>query len=297
MFLVREFNVSLFRLCTIVALALAGMAGSSSAHELKVFASRQLIPESGGKSTIYLGWGHRVPVDELLEEESIDRYDLITPVGSTTPMKKSGVSIQANVVDFKDAGVHTVVATRKPSTWTYVIENNGNRRLKPGSKIDHAGAEIESGTHYAEFAKTLILVGKPSDDAPKAAGLPVEIIPLDGPAKWTANKDIRFQILQNGKPVPTVDIVARNVGFKPDIAWNYATESNRNGEFTIRPARPGTWIVGVEFRKLTKGCDARAIRLRVVRDHAHLRSWAVTHESGGECRRLTTHFGLPAPRF
>ena len=289
--------MSLFRLCTIVALALAGMAGSSSAHELKVFASRQLIPESGGKSTIYLGWGHRVPVDELLEEESIDRYDLITPVGSTTPLKKSGVSIQANVVDFKDAGVHTVVGIRKPSTWTYVIENNGNRRLKPGSKIDHAGAEIESGTHYAEFAKTLILVGKPSDDAPKAAGLPVEIIPLDGPAKWTANKDIRFHILQNGKPVPTVDIVVRNVGFKPDIAWNYATESNRNGEFD-NPAR-STWHLdcGRRIQETDEGCDARAIRLRVVRDHAHLRSWAVTHESGGECRRLTTHFGLPAPRF
>ncbi len=252
-FLVREFNVSLFRLCTIVALALAGMASSSSAHELKVFASRQVIPESGGKSTIYLGWGHRVPVDELIDEAVIERYDLIAPGGSATPLKKSGVSIQANVVEFKDAGVHTVVACRKPSIWTYVLEDDGNRRLKRGSKIDHAGAKIESGTHYEEFAKTLILVGKPGGDAPKPAGLPVEIVPLDGPAKWTANKDIRFQILQDGKPVPIVDVLARKVGFKPDDAWNYATESNRNGEFTIRPDRPGTWIVGVEFRKLTKG--------------------------------------------
>ena len=48
----------------------------------------------------------------------------------------------------------------------------------------------------------------------------------------------------------TVPVVARGLGFKPDDAWSYATDSSRKGEFTIRPDRPGTWIVGIEYRNL-----------------------------------------------
>ena len=119
------------------------------------------------------------------------------------------------------------------------------------SKLDYREKKIETSTRYSEFAKTLVVVGEPDESPLKPVGLEVEIIPVDGPARWQTNKDIRFQVLQNGKPVSmTVPVVARSLGFKPDDAWSYATDSSRKGEFTIRPDRPGTWIVGIEYRNL-----------------------------------------------
>ena len=229
--------------------SLALVPGSSNAHELMVFASRHSLPESGGESTIYLCNGHRFPVDELLEAEAIERYDMVSPAEATSTLQRKGLSIHANVVDFKQAGVYTVVASRKPSIWTYLTDAQGERHITRGSKIDHEGKKMDTSTRYSMFAKTLVVVGKPCEAAPKPVGMTVEIIPLDGPAKWLANKDIRFQVLENGKPVPSVDVVARNVGFKPDNAWNYATETSEKGEFSIRPNCPGTWIVGIEFKK------------------------------------------------
>lgn len=237
----------------VVAVTSAGIAASACAHEMKVFASRQAIPEAGGKATIYLAWGHRVPVDDLTDAAAIERYDLIAPGGTATPLKKDGVSLQANAVELKDEGIHTAVACRKASIYTYVLDGEGDRQLKRGPKTDHAGAKIESATRYQQCAKALIVVGKPGTAAPKAVGLPVEIVPLDGPAKWVANADIRFQILQDGKPVPTAEVQARNIGFKPDDAWCYATESNRKGEFTVRPGQAGTWVVKVTVKRLTQG--------------------------------------------
>ena len=239
--------------CSFMALVVNAMVVTTIAHahdQLKVFASRSTLPASGGKSTIFLCEGHSVPVDELLKGESIARYDLFSPGGTKSALQTSGVSIQANVVEFKEPGVHTVVASRRPSVWTWVFDEKGERKFMRGSKLDHRGEKIETSTRYSEFAKTLVVVGKPDESALKPVGLAVEIIPVDGPAKWLANNDIRFQVLEDGKPVPSVPVVARSLGFKPDDAWNYATDSNRNGEFAIRPDRTGTWIVAIDYRKL-----------------------------------------------
>lgn len=237
----------------VVISTIFGIVTSASAHEMKVFASRQAIAESSGKTTIFLSWGHRVPVDELTDAASVERYDLIAPGGVTTALKKGGISLQENVAELKDAGIHTVVACRKPSVYTYILDSDGERQLKRGPKSDHTGVRIESGTRYQQCAKALVVLGKPGSEVPKVVGLPLEIVPLDGPAKWTSHADVRFQILLDGKPVPTAEVQARNIGFKPDEAWCYATESNRKGEFTVRPGQAGTWVVKVTVKKLTQG--------------------------------------------
>jgi len=239
---------------TLIAFTLVlGLTSLVDAHDMKVFASRQSLPEGGGKATVYLSWGHRVPVDELVDAAPIERYDLVAPGGALTALKKEGVSLHANALELKDTGVYSAVATRKPSVFTYVIGEDGERQLKRGPKTEHASAKIESGTRYLQTGKALIVVGKPGDAAPKAQGLPIEITPLDGPLMWVVGADIRFQILIDGKPAPAVEVLARDIGFKPDEAWSYATTSNRKGEFTVRPSRAGTWVVRVNVKTLAQG--------------------------------------------
>lgn len=231
------------------ALPVSSVAG----HDFKVFASRQSLPDGGGKSTVYLTWGHRLPVDELVDAGPIDRYDLVRPGRSTTQLKREGVSLQANSVDLREPGVYSAVVVRKPSIYTYVLSDEGQRQLKRGPKSEHPANRVESGTRYQVAGKAMIVVGRPGDEAPAAIGLPAEIIPLEGPVGWRANRDVRFRIVVDGQPVPFADVVARSVGFKPDDAWSYATESDRLGEFTIRPGQPGIWVVRVTAKKLAQG--------------------------------------------
>jgi uncharacterized GH25 family protein len=229
------------------------LAAPATGHEIKVFASRQALPEGGGKATVYLSWGHRVPVDELVDSAPIERYELIGPAGAVTPLKKDGISLQANAVELKEPGVYTAVVGRKASVYTYVLDDEGGKQLKRGAKTEHAGAKIDSGTRYQQAGKALIVVGRPGDTPPKAVGLPVEIAPLDGPARWTAGADIRFQVTVAGRPVSGAAVEARDIGFKPDEAWCYATDSDRKGEFTVRPTRPGTWVIRANVKTLTQG--------------------------------------------
>jgi uncharacterized GH25 family protein len=220
------------------------------AHEIKVFSSRHALPE-GGKATIFLSWGHRVPVDELVDAASLERYELVPPAGKAVPLVREGTSLQANVVPLSQDGVYAVLVTRKASVFSYVLDDEGTRQLKRGPKTAHPADKLDSATRYQQAGKALIVVGKPGNTAPAPLGLPIEITPLEGPARWTAHTDIPFQILLDGKPVPTAEVQARPVGFKPDDAWAYATESNRQGGFRIRPSVAGTWVIKVNVKNLT----------------------------------------------
>ncbi|MFO0879642.1 MAG: DUF4198 domain-containing protein [Gemmataceae bacterium] len=225
------------------------LIGSSSGHEIKAFVSNPNLA-AGGKTTVYLSWGHRLPVDDLVEATTLARYDLVDPTGQVKPLKTSDRSLQTNVVELQTEGTHQVVVARKSSLYTYVFDEDGTRQLKRGGKKDHAGAKIDAATKSLQCAKALVVVGKPSDKAPSPVGLPIEIVPLDGPSQWVSTNTLRFRVLVDGKPLSSVEVQARPVGSRPENAWSYATLSNKQGEFTIKPSQAGTWVVKVYTRNL-----------------------------------------------
>jgi uncharacterized GH25 family protein len=231
----------------------------AQAHDLKIFASQQAISELGTKTTFYLAWGHRVPVDELIEGSTLSRYELVSPTNEKSPLKAEGLSLQANAVEMKSAGVWQAVVDRKPSVFTYVIDKEGERQLKRGGKSQITEGKIDLATKSVMCGKALVVVGKSSEELPKATGQAIEFVPLDPPTKWNANTDIRFQLLIHGKPVTTEFpiVEARPVGFKPDHAWSFASTVNKKGEFTLRPDKAGTWILKVNVKRKATEADQK----------------------------------------
>ena len=169
---------------SLAATTLICVATLASAHEIKVLASQLVVPEPGGKTTVYLSWGHRLPVDDLVDAAPIDRYDLIAPDAVSSPLKKDGISLQANSVTLPSVGVYRVVACRKPGVSTYVLDEQGERQLKRGSKKEVKEGRVESATRYQQCATALIVVGPAGAEPVKPTGLPVEIAPLDPPSAW-----------------------------------------------------------------------------------------------------------------
>jgi uncharacterized GH25 family protein len=237
----------------VALLAALAAAAVLDAHEVKAFASHQAMAEAGGKTTVYLSWGHKIPVDDLLDAETLERYDLVPPSGPATALKASGKGLHANTVVLKDAGVWQVAVARKPSVFTYVLDDEGKRQMKRGPKSAQAGARVDSATRSVQCAKALLVAGAPGDKAPEAVGMPIELIPLDAPEKWAASSTLRFRLLVNGKPEASAEVVARPVGFRPESAWCYATTTGRGGEFTIKPGQAGTWLIKAQVKKLAQG--------------------------------------------
>jgi uncharacterized GH25 family protein len=245
----------MLRLCIGLAASLAFFAFDTKAraHDLKVLASHLVVEKPGERTTIYLSWGHTLPVDDLVDAKTVERYDLVSPSGSATALKKEGLSLQTNVVELKEAGVHQVLVSRKPTILTHVVDKEGNRLMKFAPKSKVTEGTIEDAIRSQQFAKALIVTGQARDEAVKPAGLPLELVPLEKPSAWRSGGQLRFQVLFDGKPVPAESVLARYVGFKPDHAWCYATTTNREGVATVRVAEPGTWVLRVNLRKPTTG--------------------------------------------
>jgi uncharacterized GH25 family protein len=222
--------------------------GTLVAHEIKVLASKQSVTEVGGKTTIYLSWGHLLPIDDLVDSATLDRYELLDPMGKASPLKAADKSLQTNVVELPQEGVYQAVVGRKASVITYVLDEEGQRQMKRGPKSAQTGSTIDSAMRSMQAAKAMIVVGLPGDKAPTAVGLPLEIVPMQGPSKWITSETLTFKVLREGKPLASADVVARPVGFKPDNAWCYATTSNRKGEFQLKATQAGTWVIKVRSK-------------------------------------------------
>ncbi|QDV32951.1 DUF4198 domain-containing protein [Tautonia plasticadhaerens] len=244
----------------VAAATLSGAVGRATAHEIKVLAGR-LVTEPGTRDTVYLSWGHILPVDMPVDAEAIKDYRLHTPSGSVSYLATEGYSLHANEVTVEEEGLYTAEVTRHPSLYTVVVDEHGQHRHLGASKAE-ARAQVQDGTiDYSarshQFAKAMLISGhdlghghsheqaSPSagEPATKVLGHDFEIVPLDGPEAWTAGADLRVQVLFQGEPAARQDVFARFIGFKPDQAWCFAIPTDNEGIASIRVDRPGTWII------------------------------------------------------
>lgn len=234
---------------TLAALGLI-LAGTTQtrAHDLKVMASR-LVSRPGSDETVYISYGHILPVGGQIDAETLDDYHVRTPSGSVTYLKKEGISLQANDVRIEEDGVYQAVAARRPAIWCDVVDADGNHTHLRGPRSSVTAGTVERATRSQMFAKALIVSGESAESLPEPLGHDIEILPLDPPSHWRSEADIPFRVLYQGKPLRNADVVATHIGFKPDGAWCYATTTDTDGNLTVRPSQPGTWVLRVKTQR------------------------------------------------
>lgn len=241
----------------IAAMAALALASTSPgrAHELKVFASKLAVPKTGDRTVVYLSWGHALPVDDFTDSKTLERYDWLSPAGKVTALKKEGVSLQESVIELADEGVHQVVAAKKPSLSTFVYDAEGARVFKRGPKSAIKEGTVDYAVRKQQFAKALIVVGTPKADAVKPAGLPIEIVPVEGPSDWRSGGVLRFRAVCGKKPLTHEQVLATRVGFRPQGAWCFAAETDEEGIVSVPVKEAGTWVLRVERRTLAAPKD------------------------------------------
>lgn len=219
------------------------LAAPALGHELKVLVSQPSVPEQPARTTVYLSWGHRLPVDDLVAAESIARYELITPANKTLALPVEGESLQARSVDLEQAGVYRAIATLKPAVYTFVIDEDGIRQLRRGPKTNIGGETIDKSFHSRQTGVALIVVGKPSAEPVTALGLAAEILPLDPPAKWAKDSLLRFRVLVEGEPAAGVTLEGQTLGADPDAKATISVETDTQGVASVRLNQTGMWVL------------------------------------------------------
>lgn len=225
--------------------ALSGLAATCRAHDLRVLVAR-MIAATGQDDTVYVSYGHVLPVDQPIDADWLQDYLVKTPSGSILTMVKEGVSLHSNVIHVEEEGIYQAVATQKPAVWTEVVDDKGVHTHVRAAKKSVKEGTAEHAMLIKKYAKALLISGPRTSSPPEALGHELEIVPVEPSTEWKAGHDLNFKVLYRGKPLPSADLVATYIGFKPDAAWCYATSGDAKGLAVVRPQQAGTWVLRVK---------------------------------------------------
>ena len=228
------------------------------AHHLWLNATRYNVEElsgssSGGKTTVYFGWGDFYPVHDFLKPGQLKRLSFQTPSGEVKELTPGEGGFQATPIDFPAKGTYRVAAELNATYVTEIVEDGKFRVVqKPRDELPKNAKIIESKFRL-QSAKAIINIGEidPKDQAASApVGHELEIIPLKNPIHLREGDYLPFKILFKGSPLQSPraapEIKATYLGFstgKGVFAWS--GEMDREGIVKLQLIRSGIWQIHV----------------------------------------------------
>lgn len=223
-----------------------------------------------GHAIASIGWGHRIPLDDLLGQLSLASYELIDPELNRTalplPAVTKGETLETGSgigVSVGDAGLRKLGLTDKAAPGTYQValasadnfystylDEKGVKKWAPKPMNQVEGAKkVLAGMKYKSYAKAFFTVGA-KWTAPEPLGNDLELMPLTDLSRVHVGDMVSFEVSLMGKPLTTMPekgleyITATSNTFGgPDGFFLAAMLHNGKGSFRMPTA--GQWVVNV----------------------------------------------------
>jgi len=235
------------------ALLLAGVCGIASfgsAHTMYVNVT-DYAPRPDGATSMYFGWGHRLPIDDALRPEKVKTCQLLDPDGKVHLLPKPTGFL--TTVQFTREGTHLLGAVLNPGFYTVYLED-GETKHKLGPKTGLKNVVLS--LYSQQQGKAILNVGATSDTFRRSLGHELEIIPLANPALLRTGDYLPLQVLFHGKPVPGYPaVMATYLGFSTTDAYAYTTMLV-HGRARVKILREGVWFIKVNYRLPATGAMA-----------------------------------------
>ena len=229
-----------------------------------------------GHAMVSLGWGHAVPMDDLLASKAgslqLATFDLIDPDQRRTALlmptlkmedvikTSGGMTAQCgdlgirklSLTDKTKPGTYQVAVTSKETFFTRYLDKKGKIKMvtKPLDQVKGVG-KILASIKYKSFAKAFFAVKNWTD--PKPLGFALEIMPMTDLSKVHVGDVVPFQITFMGKPfscgpggIKYITATSNTFG-GPDGFFLAAYIMNGNAQFRMPTA--GQWVANVYVRQ------------------------------------------------
>ena len=229
-----------------------------------------------GHAMVSLGWGHVVPMDDLLVSKAgsipLATFDLLDPDLNKTalpmPVLKmedviktsSGMTAQCGdlgirklgLTDKTKPGTYQVVVTSRDNFFTKYIDRKGKQKLAIKPLDEVRGVEkILFSIKYKSFAKAFFAVKKWTD--PKPLGHDLELMPMTDLSDVHVDDVVPFQISLMGKPfsmgADTIEYITAHSNSFGGPDGFFLSAYIMNGKAQFRMPAAGQWVVNVYVRQ------------------------------------------------
>lgn len=255
------------------------IASSVQAHNFWVN-SFESFAHKPGHITVGLGWGHTLPIDDILNSPNgkmvVKEFCIIDPAGNKTLLRipsskiaeveketanfdvyNADIGLQKIALKKKSMdGVYKIQAKSKPTFYTSYIDTKGRKRLKlkPKDKLKDI-EKVMMSVKYQAHAVSYLTLNK--WQSPKISNKGLEIIPMTDLSNVKVGDLVEFKVLFMGKPVsssPGKEAFLTSTCPSFDRGRKFSLYSKiKHGKAEFIAQSAGQWIVGTKHKgKITK---------------------------------------------
>ncbi len=274
------------KIATKIALSTLLTVGSLSAHSLWIN-SFESFAHKPGHTTVGLGWGHTLPIDDILNSPKgkviIEKFTITTPDGEVIKLhipenKTVDPTLETTNFDLYPAdiglqkialkedskkGVYKIQAKSKPTFYTQYLDKKDRKRLKLKSKDELKDVKkVLMSVKYEAFANSYLTLGEWS--AQKATNEGLEIIPKTDLSNVKVGDLVTFEVLFYGKPL---SMSAKSKEFITAVSNSFGQNDGfsllsyiKKGKAQIRVQSSGQWMVSCNHKgDVTKDGSLKAL--------------------------------------
>ncbi len=235
--------------CLILFLIFA-CSHAATAHDLWINCTDHYVQQTEAgfhDSKVYLGWGHRFPVDDFIPAELLTVFELIDPQGGITPLEAIIGGYTAAELEFEMPGSHIVSVIGNSGYYTMYMEN-GEMHHSPESMENKENVIISA--YFEEYAKCLVFVGDERDNAfAEPLNHDLEIVPITDPRDLKVGDMFEFQVLFEGRPASFTPVTSTYSGFSSGMDMAYSTGVGMDGYGAIRILHWGPQMLNAKIER------------------------------------------------
>ncbi len=263
------------KIVTKIVLTTLFTVGSLSAHSLWIN-SFESFTHKPGHTTVGLGWGHSLPVDDILNSPNgkviVEKFTITSPSGEiinlAIPTSKTiDPTLKTSDFDLYSAdiglqkialkedsqkGVYKIQANSKPTFYTQYIDQKDRKRLKLKSRDQLKDIKkVLMSVKYEAFATSYLTLGKWSEQ--KATNKRLEIIPKTDLSNVRVGDLVEFEVLFYGKPL---NITAKSKEFITAVSNGFGQNDGfsllsyiKKGKAQFRVQTSGQWMVSCSHKE------------------------------------------------
>ncbi len=245
--------------CIVAAVMMALLSQSAYAHTLWIQSSRYKV-KKGLAKPMFLGWGHYLPLDDAISGNKLRYIKVFDPVGRSREIAtREEKSLHSYLIKYDQVGTYCLAAETKPGYYSIYRDKDGKTHHAAKPKADLPEAEhIRFSVLTVQSTKAYVVCEKPSDRAPAAIGLLLELMPVHDPTKLKPGDELHLEVLFNGKRFKGKGKwVATYNGYSTAGEDYYHKETEiEGGRFKVPITRPGIWFVRFFFKTKPSGEQA-----------------------------------------
>jgi hypothetical protein len=213
----------------------------------------------GRKTHLFFGWGHHLPVHDpiqILGKQWVNEFRICEPDGNIiqeTFGEEAG-AFPYFPYEFNKEGTYRL-ASHVPTGYYSIYRDKlqkWHHYVQPLDTLDQDTVDkMLISLKYWEWAKAIMTVGNPDDNALQPVGQEMEIMLDKNPVEYRAGDTVRFTVLRNGKPLtePGGTFYAQDQGHSPgfdDFVYD-AVPLNEDGTGSFEITRPAVWYLKAQW--------------------------------------------------